>query len=110
MNVSRLVQNATTAALVLCAIVVTGVVVHRELTPVVASDSRPVSGEAKLADDRIPDMGPIDAGARIVVFSDYQCPFCKDLDAKLQTLVSRHAGGLSVIRYERPLTLVHPVA
>lgn len=110
MNVSRLVQNATTAALVICAIVVTGVVVHRELMPVVASDSRLVSGGPELADSRIPDMGPIDAGARIVVFSDYQCPFCKDLDAKLQTLVSRHSGGLSVIRYERPLTQVHPVA
>ncbi len=110
MNASRLAQNATTGVLVICAIVMTVVAVRRELMPTAAPGSRPVSGWTRLADNRIPAMGPDGAGARIVLFSDYQCPFCKDLDEKLSTLVARHPGRLSVIRYEYPLTQIHAAA
>lgn len=107
------VQNAITGTLVLCAVLVTATLVHREFFSDKAAAgliSRHVSDWKPLTIDRPPVMGVASAPVQIILFSDYQCPFCKDLEPKLQTVVSRYPGKVAVLRYEFPLTKVHPEA
>lgn len=101
-------QNLFTVVLVACALVVTVVVVRREFFPRnTPLPGRHVDGWDKLLQGREPSLGGAGAPLRLVLFSDYQCPFCKDLEGKLSTLVARHPRQVSIIRYELPLTKIH---
>ena len=104
-------QNVVTATLVACALVMTGVTVRREFFPQDGTRSTGhVDDWKSLTAGRIPDMGKTDAGVEVIVFSDYQCPFCKDLDEKLARLHKDAGLDFSVWRYESPLTAIHPYA
>ncbi len=52
------------------------------------------------ADD--PTLGPADAAVTLVVFSEYQCSYCRDLDATLARLVERHPENLRIVFKEFP--------
>jgi protein-disulfide isomerase len=107
-RMQAVLQNLLTVVLVACALVVTSVVVRREFFPrTTASPARHVADWAALLQGRAPSLGTARAPLRMVLFSDYQCPFCKDLDAKLSILAARHPGQVSVTRYELPLTRIH---
>ncbi len=47
--------------------------------------------------------GPADAPVAIVVFSDYQCPYCRTLDATLDGLQRKHGDSLTVVHVHYPL-------
>jgi len=109
------IQNLMTGTLVLCAVLVAGTMVHREFfsTPAPSPSPnrlKPVDQWARLIAGRSADMGKDAAPTKLVLFSDYQCPYCKDLDSKLRTLVNARAGEISVYRYEFPLKNAHAQA
>jgi protein-disulfide isomerase len=46
----------------------------------------------------------------VVVFSDYQCPACRDYDQVLDSLVSAHPSEVRIIFRNYPLRTIHPDA
>jgi protein-disulfide isomerase len=56
-----------------------------------------------------PRLGPRTARVQLVVFSDYQCPYCKYLKPTLQRLRDEYESDLSIIWKDMPLPM-HPFA
>lgn len=53
--------------------------------------------------------GSSDAAVTIIEYSDYQCPYCKELNSELKTLISQGANIRWILR-NRPLPSIHPLA
>jgi protein-disulfide isomerase len=105
-------QNVLTGALVLCALVITGLVVRRELWPAAPPPARPPV-------ERVDDWaayaatghrtGPAAARVTVVEFSDFQCPFCRRLAPRLDSLRQRSPVPVAVVYRHYPLES-HPYA
>src|SRR5688572_4245707 len=52
--------------------------------------------------DGLPAVGKRDALVTAVVFGDYECPFCRRLEASLAELRARQDGDLRVVYASRP--------
>lgn len=63
--------------------------------------------DAFLYEDSAPIIGPKDAKAKIVIFSDYQCPYCKDSSTKMTELLTKYDGKIALIHRN---FVVHPTA
>lgn len=61
-----------------------------------------------LATDSRPPQAPATNGRVIVVFSDYQCPACRNAEERLPTLMEKH--DFAVVYRHLPLTGIHPMA
>lgn len=104
-------ERIATAVLTLCAVIVTALVIRRELVaPPLPPVLKPRSIErwrAIAAEGRA--MGP--AGAKVLVteFSDFQCPYCRAVQPALKALRSRFPGDAAVVYRHYPLA-THPFA
>jgi protein-disulfide isomerase len=114
-NASGLLANVLTGILTLCAVLITIAAVRREFfaPPVSAEPAaypkpRVISNGASLATAGNV-LGSRDAPLKIVEFSDFQCPFCKDMATTLQTLEQRYPGRVTVVYRHFPLR-IHPHA
>ena len=96
--------NAATVVLAACALVVTGLVVRRELflTPEAQARPRNVAEWRGYAAEG-QRVGPADAPVVITEFSDFQCPFCRLLAERLDTLQARRPGQVAVVFRHFPL-------
>lgn len=56
-----------------------------------------------------PSEGPVTAPVTVVVFSDYQCPFCSQLEPVLKDLRTRFGDQLRLVWKDLPLS-IHPFA
>jgi protein-disulfide isomerase len=97
--------------MVLCAVVVTSLVVRKELFPRDPDGSRPVEVKdweqvAKVGNV----MGRPDAPIKIVEFSDFQCPFCARVQTSLREVRSRYGDSVAVVYRHFPLDAIHPHA
>lgn len=101
--------NIATGILVLCAVVVTTLVVlqylsaHKAAVPV----SGHVSDFKSLLAHRPVNMGSDSATLKIMEFSDYQCPYCREIEPNLQALIKRHPNKVAVVRYDFPIVQAH---
>lgn len=115
MNRTTLLSNLLTGILVVCAVLVTAVVLRRELLdpplPAEAAVSalRQVEDWEELAREGTV-MGPADAPVRIVEFSDFQCPFCRVVQETLAAVRSRHPERVAIVYRHLPLDAIHPHA
>jgi protein-disulfide isomerase len=97
-----------TSVLVASALAVATVAVRREFFPRTAPAAvRAIDGWQALATERLPVMGDAGAQSRVVLFSDFQCPYCRDLERKLSDALPGMHGRVAVVRYDLPLTRVH---
>jgi protein-disulfide isomerase len=108
-------SHLANAVLVVCAVVVTGAVVRRELLARAAAPAPAAAVVRKLVD--APDLasgvrflGRADAPVKIVVFSDFQCPFCSVFHQTLQRVRARHPDQVAVAYRHLPLDAIHPHA
>lgn len=107
-----MMEKLSTAVLVICAVIVTGLLVRRELQP-----SDPTSRAVEAV--QVPEwqgyaaagtrMGPADTPVTIVVFSDFQCPACRVLAERLQTVRGDRGNDVAVVYRHHPLRS-HPHA
>jgi protein-disulfide isomerase len=80
---------------------------HRPPAPSAATDD-----EDEVEDETVwaveigdaPQKGPKDAPVTIVVFSDFQCPFCKRHEPTLDRVVAAHPGQVRVVWKDMPLS------
>jgi protein-disulfide isomerase len=100
--------NGAMVVLTACAFIVSALVLRRELF------SAPPARTAE-APRRVPDwrayagaghrMGPAAAPVHIIIFSDFQCPFCGALAARLDMLQARHGNDVAVVYRHFPLEI-----
>jgi protein-disulfide isomerase len=64
---------------------------------------------AKLHAEGNPSVGPADARVTVVIFSDFQCPHCRELASILATVIPQYPQVRFVYK-DFPLTQVHPWA
>lgn len=57
-----------------------------------------------------PAAGDADAAVTLVVFSDFQCPFCARVEPTIAQLQQQYKGALRVVWKDFPLTSIHPQA
>jgi protein-disulfide isomerase len=60
--------------------------------------------------DAGPARGESHARVTIVEFGDFQCPYCKDAEASLRTVMANHPQDVRVVFRNLPLTQIHPNA
>src|SRR5579863_1088982 len=64
---------------------------------------------AKLHTDGNPAVGPADARVTVVIFSDFQCPHCRELSGILASVIPEFPQVRFVFK-DFPLTQIHPWA
>jgi protein-disulfide isomerase len=108
--VNERLSNLFTTVLTVCALVITGLVVRREIFPA----SPPVAPVKEVAVEnwqRFAEsgsaLGKAGATVRIVEFSDFQCPFCADASSTLRKLRDRYPGRVAVVYRHYPLENIH---
>jgi protein-disulfide isomerase len=96
--------NAAVAILTGCALVVTALVVRRELaTPRPASSAPMQIPSWRSFAQSGHRMGPAKAPVTIVVFSDFQCPYCAVLMERLQKVRSARPAEVAVVYRHFPV-------
>ena len=106
MKKSELLQNVLTCVLTLCALVVTALVVRREMVPRAGSrvDGRTTTvAEWRSYVTSAHVSGPPVAPVTLVEFSDFQCPYCRLLSTRLDTLRAEFPRDLKVVFRHYPL-------
>src|SRR5688572_18354511 len=69
----------------------------------------PTAIEPPPVDPSSPTRGPKTAPVTVHVFSDFECPYCRQAEQTLLELERQHAGQLRVVWHDRPLDF-HPLA
>lgn len=57
-----------------------------------------------------PTLGPANAPITIVEFSDFQCPYCRQVQAPLKQLLKEYEGKVKLVFRDFPLRNIHPQA
>ena len=103
------IDNIFTIILVICALIITFLVLRKEFytddqTFIISS----VDNWEKLLPHDV-KMGTNNPKVFLIVFFDYQCPFCNTMDAILDTIKLKYNNKIKIIRYHFPLN-IHPLA
>lgn len=96
-----------TAILVAGALVVTGLVVYQHIFSSPAGSRRVEDWQSLAAEGH--RIGSEDAPVSVVVFLDYQCPYCQESMATLDTIRQRYPNRVAVTFRHLPLP-THPQA
>jgi protein-disulfide isomerase len=104
------VDTVLVAVLAVCAITMTALVVRRELSGngVLPPANRQVGDWEAIAHGGNAE-GPIGAPATLIIFSDFQCPYCKAF-AKIVDSVHANYPAVRIVERNFPLTSIHPHA
>ena len=57
-----------------------------------------------------PSRGPDNAPIKLVLFSDFQCPYCRDFGVTLSEILSDYNDKVQLVFRQFPLTNIHPDA
>lgn len=121
MRRNQLWENGVTAIFVCCAVIVTTLVVRRELFSNTAPPVRAVAVGLSVSAPRLLErwrdlsrdgvrFGTPNAPVTLVEFSDFQCPFCSKMHFVLRQFMDRHPGRLTVVYRHFPIEEAHPFA
>jgi protein-disulfide isomerase len=107
-----MLANAATGIMVLCAVVITVLVVRREFSRPAAPSGSNVTilddWEFALAGGQaIGDQGAL---YQVVEFIDFQCPFCRQAADGIDRLLEQYPEQLRVVYQHYPIQSIHPWA
>lgn len=113
MKNSDLILNIAAGILCVCAVVVTGIQIKREFfdSPPSSEMNDPVIVEKNWRSYAASGyrMGPSQAQVTIVEFSDFQCPFCRELTKNLKSIRQKYPKDVAIVFRNFPLRQ-HPFA
>jgi NhaA family Na+:H+ antiporter len=101
-------DTVPTAVLVICALITTGLVVHREFfappasgesathVPVLVQDWKSLVGQGVL-------LGPPSAPVQLIEFADFECPYCGGFHKTLKTLRERYPAQVALTYVHFPI-------
>jgi protein-disulfide isomerase len=99
------------AALVIFGIIVLAVVgLFTNWFGLTANNEIATSERLEVPYENDPVRGNLSAPVTIVVFSDFECPFCKVGEQTLMSVYQKYNGNVAVIFKNFPLTTIHPNA
>lgn len=105
------VARLTNAVLVGCAVVVTALVVRRELftPPAAAAEAAPVRDVNDWRAYAVTShrAGPTPAAVTLVEFSDFQCGYCQRLSPAIAALREKYPQAVAHVFRHFPLTRIH---
>lgn len=64
----------------------------------------------EVATEGKPSLGPANAPVTIVEFSDFQCPYCRQVHGTLKQLMTAYEGKIKLVYRDFPLRNIHPQA
>lgn len=106
-------ESGLLIVLTVCAVLVTGVVVRRELVPSqVRGGPRAPVYEKDWREHLvgIQWLGTPDAVDTILVYSDFQCPFCRQFFDAVDELARMEGASLAILHRNFPISTIHPHA
>jgi len=77
------------------------IVVHLQVPPVFRAD---------VSVDGAPFKGSATAPVTVVEFTDFHCPFCKQVQPTLDQLLTKYAGKVKLVYRDFPIDQLHPQA
>lgn len=101
------ISDLLSAILVVCALVITAMVVRQQLFSIPQKpelDIKKIKNWQKF-DFKGPKSGAENAPIRIVEFYDYQCPYCKKVQPALQKLLEEYPKQISLTHHHLPLPI-----
>jgi protein-disulfide isomerase len=106
---------ATSVVLVCCAVVVTGLVIRRELFQDRAAGAAQAQAPREIRQwKQVAAAGSVigrpDAPVKIVEFSDFQCPFCARIQTSLDEIRAKYPDQVAIVYRHYPLEAIHPHA
>ena len=105
--------TAPSVVTALCAVVVVVLLIRREFHPTTLPSTGPLvtaqSDWLKYAKTG-QRLGPDGAKVTIVEFSDYQCPFCKRMEERLEAARRKYPADLAVVYRHWPIAGLHAQA
>ena len=108
---AKWIETFATATLAICAVIVTGIVLRREFSSPTPHATKPVlvkDWQKYAVGDEL--FGSSSGLVKVIVFSDFQCPFCRQLSVMLDELVTKDPSRFEIIHRNYPLTNIHPHA
>ena len=111
MRATEIIGSVANVVLALCAVTVTGLVVHERVNRERAEGPHP----RKLVHwttlgDRGHRIGSRDAAVTIVEFADFQCPYCALAESTLRSIRAKYPNDVAVVYRHYPLKSIHPYA
>jgi protein-disulfide isomerase len=93
------IGNAALAILMICAVATTGLTLHRELRNPDDTDKPRTILDWQQYSSGGHNIGANATGVSVIIFSDYECPFCKSLNARVDELQRIRPDAQIVIRH-----------
>jgi len=60
--------------------------------------------------DGFPSRGPVDAPVTVVLFSDFECPYCASVNVTLNRVLAEYGDKVRLVYRQFPLDEIHPHA
>lgn len=105
----KVLSDLATWLLVACAVMLTALVVRRELFSARSATAIRVPNWRELASVGHV-IGAPHARVRIVEFSDFQCPYCAQIQSELHAILERYPSEVALVFRHFPLQGLHPSA
>jgi protein-disulfide isomerase len=102
-------ESIVTATLALCALVTTGVIVHRELFASAARATQPDVANPVFVNNWKSDisrgvqLGSAGAPVQLIEFADFECPFCSEFHKTVKSLRERYPTQVSLTYVHFPI-------
>ena len=105
------ILNYSLVVLSLCALALTTMALRREFFPP-KQPSQQITRDSRwreFADGGISN-GASGAPVTMVIFSDFQCPFCRQLSPEVRQIKAKYGDAVRVLFHHYPLEQLHPYA
>ncbi len=83
---------------------------HEEILAMAKSEARSLAVPYAFKLDDRPKKGPDSAAAKVVIFSDFQCPYCSRGAKTIENITAKYPDDVQVYFKNMPLISIHPEA